>query len=110
MEQLRWTWGGCKTCVVSLRKGIVSAPYVKLFMVAALGDSLGDVFGYICTPYVAGPVHSLLAQFTMMFTAMLSICILGRKYSLAQIIGLAGVEAAVLVGIYPSLGGTQENS
>jgi hypothetical protein len=104
MRQVQWTWSGWRTLIPSMRHGISSAPYVKLFVVAALGDSVGNVFGYICTPYVSGPVHSLLAQFTIMFTATLSMCIMRKTYSLAQIVGLIGVEVVVIIGVIPNLG------
>jgi len=34
----------------------------------------------ICTPYVAGPVHSLLSNCTVVFVALLSICVLGKRH------------------------------
>jgi hypothetical protein len=104
MEQVRWVWAGWQNTLASFRRGLFSAPYVKLFMLAALGDALGNGLGYICTPYVAGPVHSLLSQCTIMFTAVLSMCMLRKRYSLAQVLGLIGVEMAVLIGVLPSFG------
>lgn len=110
MQQMNWVWNGWRNILGSLRNGIFSEPYLKAFILAASGDSIGNVFGYICTPYVAGPIHSLLAQFTIMFTAMLSMCFLQKRYSMAQVMSLVGVEVAVLIGVIPGLGKKGENS
>jgi hypothetical protein len=45
-----------------------------------------------------------------MFTAMLSMCFLHKRYSLAQVLGLIGVEVAVLIGVIPGLGKRGENA
>jgi len=86
----------------SLQPGI---PILGLFAVAALGDTLGDVIGMICTPYVTGPVHSLLSNCTPMFIAVLSMLFLRKRYSLAESLGLLGVLVAVLLGIVPTFEG-----
>mmetsp|Transcript_15515 Transcript_15515/g.24565 ORF Transcript_15515/g.24565 Transcript_15515/m.24565 type:complete len:506 (-) Transcript_15515:33-1550(-) len=78
-------------------------PGVKLLAVAAAGDALGDVFGYICTPYVAGPVHSLLAQCTTVFVALLSLWLLHKRYSLMQTTSLIAVFIVAVVGVLPNL-------
>uniref|UniRef100_A0A7S2K5J9 EamA domain-containing protein n=1 Tax=Zooxanthella nutricula TaxID=1333877 RepID=A0A7S2K5J9_9DINO len=69
---------------------------------AALGDTLGDVIGMICTPYVSGPVHSLTSDCTPIWIAFLATCILGSRYSLSQSVGLVGVLVAVILGVLPS--------
>jgi len=77
-------------------------PCVMFFIVAALGDTLGDSIGMICTPYVSGPIHSLLSNCTPLFIAALSVSILRKRYSLAQCLGLLGVTSAVVIGVLPS--------
>ncbi|CAE8645509.1 unnamed protein product, partial [Polarella glacialis] len=98
--QLRFVWG-CKP-------GHTAA--VIFLAMAALGDALGDTIGSICTSHVAGPVHSLLANCTPMFIAVLSICVLGRRYSLFQALSLLGVLLAVVVGVLPSFRGIGSTS
>mmetsp|Transcript_33436 Transcript_33436/g.71644 ORF Transcript_33436/g.71644 Transcript_33436/m.71644 type:complete len:426 (-) Transcript_33436:67-1344(-) len=85
-------------------------PTILLFLVASLGDTLGDVIGMICTPYVAGPVHSLLSNCTPMFIAVLSIMFLRKRYSLAQCLGLLGVVSAVTIGVLPSFDSKTANA
>jgi len=77
-------------------------PYVIFFACAALADTLGDVIGMICTPYVSGPIHSLLSNCTVMFIAILALCVLSQRYSLLQVVSLLGVFVAVVFGILPS--------
>lgn len=78
-------------------------PGLRLLAVAALGDALGDVFGYICTPYVAGPVHALLAQSTTVWVALLSLCLLQKRYSFMQTLSLVAVICVAVAGILPNL-------
>lgn len=87
-----WQWGS-----------VGRYPFVIFFVVASLGDTLGDVIGMICTPYVGGPVHSLLNNFTPVFMAFLSILILSKRFSLVQCLALLGVFGAVVLGVLPSL-------
>jgi len=82
-------------------------PIAAYFAVAALGDALGDGIGMICTPYVSGPVHSLLSNCTPVFIALLSLCVLSKRLSLMQCLALLGVFLAVAVGVLPSF---EENS
>lgn len=79
------------------------APGMKLLAVAAMGDALGNVFGYICTPYVSGPVHSLLSQSTTVFVALLSLVLLQKRYSLLQSISLVAVISVAIAGVLPNL-------
>lgn len=76
--------------------------FVWLFAASALGDTLGDVIGAICTPYVSGPIHSLLSNCTTIFVAMLSMCVLSKRYSLLQCLALCTVISAVVIGTLPS--------
>ncbi|CAE7894102.1 CLT3 [Symbiodinium microadriaticum] len=86
--------------------GVASAtPAVALLFVSALGDSLGDTIGAICTPHVSGPLHSLLSNCTPIFIAVLSMCLLQERYSLMQSLALLGVFAAVVTGLLPALEG-----
>jgi len=85
-------------------------PVVLLFLVIGLGDTLGDVIGMICTPYVQGPVHSLLANCTPVFMALLSVCILSKGLSLMQSLSLFGVCLSVFIGVLPSLEGNSKSS
>ncbi|CAE7306949.1 crtp2, partial [Symbiodinium pilosum] len=80
-------------------------PALAFFAVSALGDSLGDTIGAICTPHVSGPLHSLLSNCTPIFIAILSMCILQERYSFAQSLALLGVFLAVVTGLLPSLEG-----
>lgn len=109
-KQVSWVWNGWQRVFSSLLEGLASPPYVKLFIVQGLGDALGDVIGYICTPYVSGPIHSLLSNCTVLFTVVLSFLMLRKKCSFAQCVGLVGVEGAVLIGVIPSIGGIGANS
>lgn len=77
-------------------------PTVLFFVIMGLGDTLGDVIGMICTPYVSGPVHSLLANCTPVFMAMLSVFVLSKGLSLLQCLALTGVCISVIVGVLPS--------
>lgn len=97
--QMNWVW--CKRSKPI--KWLWAGPVFLLFALAALGDSVGDVLGFLCTPYVAGPVHALLAQCTTVFTALLSLCLLGRRYSFVQCASLVTVIAATAMGVIPSL-------
>lgn len=96
--QLRWVWCGWDNCCsLSLR------PIMKLFALAAIGDAIGDVLGFLCTPYVAGPVHILLANFTTVFTALLSVCLLQKRYSMLQCASLVVVIGAAALGVISNL-------
>ncbi|CAK0804403.1 unnamed protein product, partial [Prorocentrum cordatum] len=92
------------------RRGFVSVPLFAAsgFALAALGDTLGDVIGMICTPYVAGPVHSLLSNCTPVFIALLAFCVLRQRYSLLQVLSLGGVVVAVVLGVLPSFSHSSE--
>jgi hypothetical protein len=98
-------WIGVCGCRDSWSK----SPTVKLLAVAASGDALGDVFGYICTPYVAGPVHALLAQCTTVFVALLSLCLLQKRYSLMQTTSLFAVLSVAVIGVVPNLSNESSN-
>jgi hypothetical protein len=91
-HQLRFVW----------RRTTRAYPFICFFIAASLGDTIGDVLGMICTPYVSGPVHSLLSNCTVIFIALLSLCVLAKRYSLLQVSSLLGVFAAVILGILPS--------
>ncbi|CAE7794515.1 crtp1 [Symbiodinium necroappetens] len=80
--------------------GVASAtPAVALLFVSALGDSLGDTIGAICTPHVSGPLHSLLSNCTPIFIAVLSMCLLEERYSLMQSLALLGVQLSVFAAV-----------
>lgn len=96
--QVWWVW-----CKRSRFLCITSGPVILLFAMAALGDSLGDVLGMLSTPYVSGPVHALLAQCTTVFTALLSLCMLQKRFSLVQCASLATVICATALGVLPNL-------
>lgn len=85
-------------------------PIFLYFFVMGLGDSLGDVIGMICTPYVSGPIHSLLANCTPVFMALLSTFVLSKGLSLMQSLALCGVCLAVLIGVLPSFEGASKSS
>lgn len=85
-------------------------PFVSYLALAGFGDTLGDGVGMICTPYVQGPVHSLLTNCTAIFAMLLSMCVLGERYSLLQSVGLGGVFIAVVLGVLPSFEGTDSHS
>jgi len=78
-------------------------PVLALFLAAALGDAVGDSIGMICTPYVAGPIHSLLANFTPIWIAVLAFAFLGKRYSLFQCAGMLAVLVAAGVGVTPTM-------
>lgn len=86
-------------------RAVASTTPVALLFVSALGDSLGDTIGAICTPHVSGPLHSLLSNCTPIFIAVLSMCFLQERYSLMQSLALLGVFMAVVTGLLPSLEG-----
>mmetsp|Transcript_156978 Transcript_156978/g.301118 ORF Transcript_156978/g.301118 Transcript_156978/m.301118 type:complete len:462 (-) Transcript_156978:65-1450(-) len=90
MQQLRWAWE---------RTSGSQLPPVKWYMISGLGAALGDTFGYICTPYVAGPIQQLLVQSTLAFSSLISFCTLGTRYSAYQCLGLLALEIAVVVGV-----------
>ncbi|CAJ1376140.1 unnamed protein product [Effrenium voratum] len=90
--QLKWVW----------QRNNANVPVALLLVIAALGDSMGDVIGAICTPHVSGPVHSLLSNCTPIFIASLSMCLLHQRYSLWQSLALIGVLVAVVIGVLPS--------
>ncbi|CAE7655259.1 CLT3 [Symbiodinium sp. CCMP2456] len=100
-SQFRFVWqrGAESNAVAS------ATPAVALLFVSALGDSLGDTIGAICTPHVSGPLHSLLSNCTPIFIAVLSMCLLQERYSLMQSLALLGVFMAVVTGLLPALEG-----
>lgn len=85
-------------------------PIFSYIVFAALCDALGDVIGMVCTPSVTGPVHSLLSNFTSVFIAFLSICMLDKRYSLLQCSALAGVAVAVIIGTIPAFQSSTSSS
>eukprot|EP00413_Alexandrium_margalefii_P032527 CAMPEP_0204577330 /NCGR_PEP_ID=MMETSP0661-20131031/42280_1 /ASSEMBLY_ACC=CAM_ASM_000606 /TAXON_ID=109239 /ORGANISM="Alexandrium margalefi, Strain AMGDE01CS-322" /LENGTH=421 /DNA_ID=CAMNT_0051586151 /DNA_START=54 /DNA_END=1319 /DNA_ORIENTATION=+ len=99
-SQLRFVWGRTS-------RGL---PVVLFFLVMGLGDTLGDVIGMICTPYVSGPIHSLLANCTPIFMAFLSVLILSKGLSLMQCFALSGVCLSIGVGVLPSFQGLSKSS
>lgn len=93
-EQIKFIWE---------RDRSHGTPVLALFLAAALGDAVGDSLGMICTPYVAGPIHSLLSNFTPIWIAVLAFVILGKRYSLLQCVGMLAVLVAAGVGVTPTL-------
>lgn len=91
-HQLDFVWG----------RTLKGFPRILLFVFSASSEAVGDVIGMICTPYVSGPVHSLLSNCTPIFIAGLSFFALRQRYSLPQLLSLAGVCLAVVVGVLPS--------
>ncbi|CAE7405095.1 crtp2 [Symbiodinium sp. CCMP2592] len=77
-------------------------PYFLLMVAAGFASAAADVVGMICTPYVTGPLHSLLSNCTSVYVALLSILLLRQRYSLLQVAALLFVLAAVIIGILPS--------
>eukprot|EP00920_Eleutheroschizon_duboscqi_P031011 GHVT01075047.1.p1 GENE.GHVT01075047.1~~GHVT01075047.1.p1 ORF type:complete len:648 (+),score=137.27 GHVT01075047.1:75-2018(+) len=70
---------------------------IKYFLISGLMDAAGNSLGFIAQPYVSGPVFSLMNQAIVPFSAIVSMLILGKRYTLLQCSALVIVIAGFLV-------------
>ncbi|CEM04266.1 unnamed protein product [Vitrella brassicaformis CCMP3155] len=75
----------------------------KWFVLTGLFDSCGNILGFISQPYVSGAVYSLMNQTIVPFTAIVSMIMLGRKYTLWQVCAITVVVCGAILALVPDL-------
>jgi len=86
-------------------------PPWKYFIIMGLMDGLGNILGLIATPYLDGPMISLLNQTIVVFSVICAIVILRTTYTFWQIWCVFMLLAGVMISLMPSFtGGTTDNN
>lgn len=72
-------------------------------MMAGACDSVGNVLGFIAQQHLPQVLYQLFLQSLLVFSAVLSVFILNKRYSFYHILGIISCMAAGIIGISPNL-------
>jgi hypothetical protein len=80
-------------------------PPIKYFILMGLMDGLGNILGIIPTPYISGPMISLMSQTIVLFSMIAALIMLGTRYTYWQTWSVLVVVMGALVAIIPDITG-----
>lgn len=95
MSYIRWKWE--------------SWPIIKYFIVMGAMDGLGNLLGLIATPYISGPLNSLMSQAITPFSMICSMIILGDRYTFWQSASAGIVLSGAVVCLIPQFTGDDDD-
>jgi len=84
-------------------------PWLIVF-VAGLMDATGNLMGFVAQAHLPQVLYQLFLQNLVLFSVILSMIILGTRYSIYHVIGLLFTIFSGIIGLIPSLEGTCEFS
>jgi len=97
----------CSMLYYRRRRGIVTAAMLQIrkqpFLWIGFWDSLGDLLGNLGTSRLPGYQVPLLAKLNIVFTALFSQILLGKRYSQSQILSMGVVITGSIVTLIPQL-------
>lgn len=117
-EQLKYAWYWNRnqptelntTLWESVRNFFRHIPQVKYFVALGFLDGIGTLMGLIAKPHITGDMAVLIPQTSLLFIVIVSMTILGTKYTLWQLWSVLVVLFGVILSIYPKLSGAGVDS
>ena len=96
------------------RDGIVTNEMLKIrkspFLWIGFWDSIGDMLGNVGTSRLPGYQVPLLAKLNIVFTAIFSYVLLGKRYSWQQVTAMTVVLCGSVVTLIPTIFGREDNT
>lgn len=85
-------------------------PPAKYFLLMGLLDGLGTILAIIATPNIAGSLLPILSQPIILYTMIVSVIILGTKYTYWQIWCVFLVITGAVTSLLPNLSGQNDQT
>lgn len=99
-------------CYIRYRQGKVTKSMFRIsvrpFIIIGIMDALGDILGNVGINQLPGYITPILAKTNILFTALFSYCILGKRLTLGQCMGIVIVITGAIVAILPNITNPKE--